>query len=80
MNRFEVLNERLGDGAMGVAKLVRRLVWSYYRELNFNLFVKSDNKKFVVKQIRQSMNPKDKKETDREVEILKTLKDPNIVR
>ena len=26
MNRFEILNDRLGSGAFGVAKLVKRLV------------------------------------------------------
>ena len=44
------------------------------------LCIKVDDKKFVVKAIPQAMNLDEKNATNREVEILKGLVHPNIVR
>ena len=46
----------------------------------YTLCIQVDNKKFVVNAIPQSMNADEKNETNREVDILKKLKHPNIVR
>ena len=42
--------------------------------------IQVDVKKFVVNAIPQSMDADEKNETNREVDILKKLKHPNIVR
>ena len=47
---------------------------------NFEVLIQVDDKKFVVKAIPQSMNVDEKNETNREVDILKKLKHPNVVR
>ena len=47
---------------------------------NFEVLIQVDDKKFVVKAIPQSMNADEKNETNREVDILKKLKHPNVVR
>ena len=44
------------------------------------LFLQIDDKKFVVKAIPQAMNSDEKNATNREVDILKGLVHPNIVR
>ena len=64
MNQFNVLNERLGRGSYGTAKLVER---------------KTDKKKFVVKEVRGIKSPEEA-ENNEEVRILKSMKNPNIVR
>ena len=65
MNQFKILNERLGKGSFGAAMLVER---------------KTDKKKFVVKEVARGITDKEKAEENEEVRILKSLKDPNIVR
>ena len=56
-----------------------------YKEKNenfefFGLCIQVDHKKFVVKAIPQEMNSDEKDATIQEVDILKKLKHPNIVR
>ena len=65
MEQFNVINDRLGKGSFGKAKLVER---------------KSDKKMFVVKEVERGITNKEKAEKNEEVRILKSLKDQNIVR
>ena len=65
MEQFNVINDHLGQGSFGKAKLVER---------------KSDKKRFVVKEVARGITNKEKAEENEEVRILKSLKDPNIVR
>ena len=65
MEQFNVINDRLGKGSFGKAKLVER---------------KTDKKKFVIKEVARGIKNKEKAEENEEVRILKSLKDPNIVR
>ena len=46
----------------------------------FAICIQVDDKKFVVKSIPQEMNSDEKDATNQEVDILKKLKHPNIVR
>ena len=83
MNRFEILNDRLGNGNFGVAMLVKRSVW---RKKVFQILwsktvrTQVDDKMFVIKAIPHEMNSNEKDATNQEVDILKELKHPNIVR
>ena len=65
MNDFNIIDDRLGKGSFGRAWLVER---------------KSDKKKFVVKEVARDVKNKKKAEENAEVRILKSLKNPNIVR
>ena len=65
MNQFNIINECLGKGSFGSAMLVER---------------KTDKKRFVVKEVARGIKNKEKAEENEEVRILKSLKDPNIVR
>ena len=65
MDQFNVIDDRLGKGSFGKAWVVER---------------KSDKKKFVIKEVARGVKNKKKAEENEEVRILKSLKDPNIVR
>ena len=65
MDQFKVIDDRLGKGSFGKALVVER---------------KTDKKKFVVKEVARGVTNKEKAEENDEVRILKSLRDPNIVR